>query len=275
MQQIDESVVRYLAALETADRTQSDVAESRTSRISDKITKLRQQMQDLKEMEQRLRESPDGQVSLTDPDARSMATSGRGTGMVGYNVQTAVDDTSHLIVAHEVTNVGNDCNQLTKMAGQARAATGIENLTVVADRGYFKSEEILQCDDAGITAFVPKPLTSGSKADGYFGKQDFVYVAEDDEYRCPAQQRLTWRFTNIEDGMTLHCYSSSACATCAIRKQCTSGKQARRIKRWEHEGVVEAMQQRLHQRPKMMRIRRQTVEHPFGTSSSGWARRTS
>jgi hypothetical protein len=122
--------------------------------------------------------------------------------MVGYNVQTAVDATSHLIVAHEVTNVGNDCNQLTNMAGQARAATGIENLTVVADRGYFKGEEILQCDEAGITAFVPKPLTSGSKADGYFGKQDFVYVAEDDEYRCPARQRLTWRFTNIEHGMT-------------------------------------------------------------------------
>jgi hypothetical protein len=238
MQQIDESIARYLAAMKTADRTQSDVAEARTSRISDKITKLRQQMQDLKAMEQRLRESPDGQVSLTDPDARSMATSGRGTGMVGYNVQTAVDATSHLIVAHEVTNVGNDCNQLTKMVGQARAATGIENLTVVADRGYFKSEEILQCDEAGITAFVPKPLTSGSKADGYFGKQDFVYVAEDDEYRCPAQQRLSWHFTNIEHGMTLHCYSSSACATCAIGKQCTSGKQARRIKRWEHEGVA-------------------------------------
>jgi transposase len=265
MQQIDESIARYLAAMETADRTQSDVAEAKTSRISDKIKKLRQQMQDLKAMEQRLRDSPDGQVSLTDPDARSMATSGRGTGMVGYNVQTAVDATSHLIVAHEVTNVGNDCNQLTNMAGQARAATGIEKLTVVADRGYFKGEEILQCDEAGITAFVPKPLTSGSKADGYFGKQDFVYVAEDDEYRCPAQQRLTWRFTNIEHGMTLHCYSSSACATCAIRKQCTSGKQARRIKRWEHEGVVEAMQQRLHQKPEMMRIRRQTVEHPFGT----------
>jgi hypothetical protein len=207
MQQIDESIARYLAAMETADRTQSDVAEAKTSRISDKIKKLRQQMQDLKAMEQRLRDSPDGQVSLTDPDARSMATSGRGTGMVGYNVQTAVDATSHLIVAHEVTNLGNDCNQLTNMAGQARAATGIENPTVVADRGYFRSEEILQCDEAGITAFVPKPLTSGSKADGYFGKQDFVYVAEDDEYRCPAQQRLTWHFTNIEHGMTLHCYA--------------------------------------------------------------------
>ncbi|SFU26743.1 IS1182 family transposase [Paraburkholderia aspalathi] len=265
LQQIDESIARYLSAMETADRTQSDVTEAKTSRISDKISKLKQQMQDLKIMEQRLRDSPDGQVSLTDPDARSMATSGRGTGMVGYNVQTAVDDTHHLIVAHEVTNVGNDRSQLSNMAAQARAATGITELTVVADRGYFKSEEILQCHEVGITAFVPKPLTSGKVADGYFGKQDFIYVAKDDEYICPAQQRLNWRFTNIEHGMTLHCYSSSACTTCDIRKQCTSGKQARRIKRWEHEAVVEAMQQRLDQKPDMMRIRRQTVEHPFGT----------
>lgn len=211
MQQIDESIARYLAATETADRTQSDVAEAKTSRISDKIKKLGQQMQDLKAMEQRLRESPDGQVSLTDPDARSMATSGRGTGMVGYNVQTAVDDTSHLIVAHEVTNVGNDRSQLTNMAEQARQATGIKNLTVVADRDYFKGEETLQCDEAGNTASVHKPLTSGNNADGYFGKQDFVYVAEDDDYRCPAQQRLTWRFTNIEHGMTLHCYKVDPC----------------------------------------------------------------
>jgi hypothetical protein len=185
--------------------------------------------------------------------------------MVGYNVQTAVDDTHHLIVAHEVTNVGNDRGQLTNMARQARAATGIKELTVVADRGYFKSEELLQCHEAGITTFVPKPLTSGKNAEGYFGKQDFIYVAQDDEYLCPAQQRLNWRFTNVEHGMTLHCYSSSTCSTCAIRKQCTSGKQARRIKRWEHEVFVEAMQQRLDQKPDMMRIRRQAVEHPFGT----------
>ncbi|MDR6382432.1 hypothetical protein J2802_002852 [Paraburkholderia caribensis] len=146
----------------------------------------------------------------------------------GYDVQTAVDDTHHLIVAHEVTNIGNDRGQLTNMAGQARAATGIKELTVMADRGYFKSEEVLQCHEAGITAFVPKPLTSGKSADGYFGTQDFIYIAKDDEYLCPAQQRLSWRFTNIEHGMTLHCYSRSACSSCAIRKQCISGKQARR-----------------------------------------------
>jgi transposase len=264
MAQIEESIDRYLAAMDTADRTQSDVAEAKSVRLKDKIAKLRQQMQDLKAMEQRLREAPDGQVSLTDPDARSMATSGRGTGIVGYNVQTAVDDKHHLIVAHEVTNVGNDRSALATMAKQARAATGIEELTVVADRGYFSGEEILACDEAGITTYVPKPLTSGSKAEGRFGKQDFVYIAADDEYRCPAGQRLIRHYTTVEEGMTLHCYWCSVCATCPMKAQCTTG-QERRIKRWEHEAVIDAMQRRLDREPEKMRVRRQTAEHPFGT----------
>jgi hypothetical protein len=154
----------------------------------------------------------DRQVSLTTPDARSMATSGRGTGMVGYNVQTAVDTKHHLIVAHEVTNVGHDRTQLFAMAKQARSAKGKEDLTVVADRGYFNGPQILDCDQAGMTPPVPKPLTSSnSKAEGRFDKRDFVYIAEDDEYRCPAGQRAIKRFTTIEHGMTLHKYWSSAC----------------------------------------------------------------
>src|SRR5215831_13196704 len=264
MAQIEESIERYLAAMDTADRTQSDVAEAKSERLKDKIAKLRQQMQDLKAMEQRLREAPDGQVSLTDPDARSMATSGRGTGIVGYNVQTAVDDKHHLIVAHEVTNVGNDRTQLAAMAEQARAATGIEDLTVVADRGYFKGEEILACEQAGITTYVPKPLTSNSKADGRFGKQDFVYVPEKNEYRCPAGQRLIYRYTNLEAGLTTHAYWTSHCQKCPIKAQCTK-LPYRRVRRWEHEDVIDAMQRRLDRDPEKMRQRRQTVEHPFGT----------
>jgi hypothetical protein len=208
--------------------------------------------------------APDQQVSLTDPDARSMATSGKGTGIVGYNVQAAVDAKHHLIVAHEVTNVGNDRAQLSKMAQQARDAGGYEALTVIADRGYFKGEEILACDQAGMTPLVPKPLTSGSKAEGRFGKQDFVYIPEDNEYRCPAGERLIWRFDNVERGLTLHTYWANTCSTCPIKPQCTTG-QERRIKRWEHEAVIDAMQERLDRTPDAMRIRRQTVEHPFGT----------
>ena len=264
MEQIEQSIDRYLAAMDTADRIQPDVAEAKTSRLKEKIAKLKGQMQDLKAMEQRLHEAPDGQVSLTDPDARSMATSGRGTGVVGYNVQTAVDDKHHLIVAHEVTNVGHDRAALATMAEQARAATGIEDLNVVADRGYFSGEEILACEQSGITAYVPKPLTSNSAADGRFGKQDFVYEANEDEYRCPAGQRLIKRFTSIENAMTLHSYWSSACQGCAIKARCTTGKE-RRIKRWEHEEVIDAMQRRLDHEPERMRMRRQTAEHPFGT----------
>jgi hypothetical protein len=211
-----------------------------------------------------MQEAPDRQISLTDPDARSMATSGRGTGIVGYNVQTAVDAKHHLIVAHEVTNVGHDRTQLASMAKQARRATGQDNLTVFADRGYFSGEEILECDQAGITALVPKPLTSNSKAEGRFDKRDFVYIPESDEYRCPAGERAIRRFTSVEQGMTLHKYWSSACPRCPIKAQCTPSNY-RRITRWEHEQVLDAMQARLERTPQASRLRRQTVEHPFAT----------
>jgi transposase len=118
-----------------------------------------------------------------------------------------------------------------------------------------------------ITVTLPKPQTSGSKADGRFGKQDFRYVAEEDVYLCPAGERLIWRFTTEEKGQVLHCYWSSACEKCAIKRLCTTGKQ-RRIKRWEHEHVLEAVQQRLDEHPEIMRRRRETVEHPFGTIKS-------
>jgi hypothetical protein len=188
----------------------------------------------------------------------------RGTGVVGYNVQTAVDAKHHLIVAHEVTNIGNDRGQLSAMAKRAQEAMGTDALTVVADRGYFKGEEILACEAAGITAFVPKPLTSGSKAEGRFGKQDFVYIAEDDEYRCPAGQRLIKHYTTVADGMTLHCYWCSVCPACPMKAQCTLSKE-RRVKRWEHEAVLDTMQARLDGDPEKMRVRRKTAEHPYGT----------
>ena len=149
-----------------------------------------------------------------------MGTSGKGTAIVGYNVQTAVDAQHHLIVAHDVTNVGNDRDQLSNMAGQAKASMGVEALDVLADRGYFKGEEVLACAPLGVTPYVPKPLTSGSKAAGRFGKQDFVYIPEEDAYRCPADQRLTWRLTSAEKGMTLHSYWTSKCAECPLKTDC-------------------------------------------------------
>ena len=264
IEQIEASITRYLSAMEAADRQESEVAQAKSVRLKEKIAALREQMQQFRAMAEVVRAAPDGQVSLTDPDARSMATSGKGTGIVGYNVQAAVDAQHHLIIAHEVTNVGNDRAQLSKMAQQARDASGQDALTVIADRGYFKGAEILACEQAGATPLVPKPLTSGAKAEGRFGKQDFVYIPEDDVYRCPAGELLTWRFDRVEDGQLLRHYWTTACQGCAIKAQCATGKQ-RRIKRWEHESVIDAMQERLDQAPDAMRIRRQTVEHPFGT----------
>ncbi len=264
LEQIEASIDRYLSQLDTADRQGPSVAEAKTSRLKDKIEALKNEMQRLKKLEGEMLQQPDQQISLTDPDARSMATSGRGSGMVGYNVQTAVDAKHHLIVAHEVTNVGADRGQLSNMANQAREAMDAEDLEVVADRGYFKGEEILACDEAGITVFVPKPLTSRSKAAGRFGKQDFRYLADDDVYLCPAGERLTWRFAAEEQGQIFSRYWSSACQSCSIKKLCTTGKE-RRITRWEHEAVLEAMEARLDRDPDKMRVRRETVEHPYGT----------
>ena len=262
--QVEASIERYLAALETADRQEGELAEAKSERLKEKIARLRDQMADLKAMAPALQAAPDGQVSLTDPDARSMATSGRGSGIVGYNVQAAVDAQHHLIVAHEVTNVGHDRGQLANMAAQAKAAMGSGQLEVLADRGYFDGEEVMACEALGVTPYVPKPMTSGAKAEGRFGKQDFVYIPGEDVYRCPAGERLTWRFTGVEAGRTAHRYWSSNCGACPLKSQCTPAKE-RRVARWEHEAVIDAMQARLDRKPNAMRTRRATVEHPFGT----------
>jgi transposase len=264
VQQLEESIARYLADLDRADREPTLLPAARVSQLKEKIAAVKAHLRKLGTIEKQMLQTPDQQLSLTDPDARSMATSGRGTGIVGYNVQTAVDTKHHLIVAHEVTNIGHDRSQLFSMAKQARSAMGTQELTALADRGYFNSPEILDCDQAGMTPLVPKPLTSNSKADGRFDKRDFVYIAEDDEYRCPAGQRAIRRFTTIENGLTLHKYWSSACPKCPLKTQCTTSNY-RRIARWEHEAVLDAMQQRLDCQPDAMKLRRQTVEHPFGT----------
>jgi transposase len=271
MVQIEESVERYLRQLDSADRQEpSQARTTKMDHLQDKIAILKREMQRLEKLEVKRLEAPDQQISLTDPDARSMATSGRGSGIVGYNVQMSVDTKHHLIVTHEVTNDGTDRAQLSPIAMETKAVLEIDKLDAVADRGYYKGEEVLACEAAGITVTLPKPQTSGSKADGRFGKQDFRYIPEEDVYLCPAGERLIWRFTMIwrftseEKGQALHCYWSSACETCAIKKLCTTGKE-RRIKRWEHEHVLEAVQRRLDEHPEMMRRRRETVEHPFGT----------
>jgi transposase len=265
MEQVNASIARYLRALDRADREESDIAEDKSARLKEKIAGLRRQMQALKEMEQTVQDAPDRQVSLTDPDARSMATSGKGTATVGYNVQIAVDAEHHLIVTHEVINQGYDRHQLAPMALKAQQATGCEQVTALADRGYFSGDQVLLCEGTGVAPIVPKVLTSSGTKRGFFTRQDFIYDAEHDHYTCPAGAKLTKIHRRVDHTEDFDRYRHlSACFTCPLRPRCTPTKR-RIIKRWENEDVLDRMQDRLDRMPEAMGVRRQTVEHPFGT----------
>src|SRR3954452_5082821 len=265
IEQVEAGIARCLAALDRADRQPGAETEARTIRLKEKIEGLRRQMQALREMGQQVEAAPDQQISLTDPDARSMATSGKGTGIVGYNVQMAVEAEHHLIVAHEVTNVGNDRTQLLAMGRQAQDVMACEEVTALADRGYFNGDEVLACEGTGVLPCVPKTLTSGNTKRGLFTGQDFVYDAEHDHYTCPAGQHLTKGKVRSDRRDTIDHYRNlTACATCALKPRCTPDKH-KRVKRWQHEDVLDRMQARLERMPQAMLIRRQTVEHPFGT----------
>ena len=268
MEQVEASVSRYLIALDRADREESELTEARTSRLQEKIAGLRGQMQALKAMERQVHATPDKQVSLTDPDARAMATSGRGTGMVGYNVQTVVDAEHHLIVAHEVTNLGHDRTQLEPMAPKARDAAGCEEITALADRGYFNGEQVLACEGTGILPCVPKAETSSGTKRGFFTRHDFIFDAQADHYVGPAGAQLTRSNPRPDRKDEFDEYRHlSACFTCALKPRRTPDK-LRRIKRWKREDVMDKMQARLDRMPDAMAVRRQTVEHPFGTLKS-------
>ena len=263
--QLEESVARYLSQLDTADRQEpSEALAIKALHLKEKMAKLESEMGKLSAHEHAMLMSADKQVSLTDPDSRSMATSGRGSGVVGYNVQTVVETEHHLIITHDVTNTGSDRGQLARMGKMAQAVLRADRIEAVADRGYFNSPEILECHEAGITVTLPKPMTSGAKSEGRFGKQDFVYIAAEDVYRCPAGERLTYRYSNEEAGKVMRRYWTSACPKCPLKSKCTTGSE-RRIPRWEHEHLLEAVQERLDRDPDAMRRRRETVEHPFGT----------
>ncbi|MFT7577858.1 MAG: transposase [Alphaproteobacteria bacterium] len=263
--QIEESIDRYLHQLDSTDRQEPSLAnQMKTTRLKEKIATLTKEQQRLKQREAQMLETRDEQISLTDPDSRSMATSGRGSGVVGYNVQTAVDTEHHLIVAHDVTMTGNDTSQLARMSKLTKATLGVERLEVVADRGYFNSPEILACADANITVTLPKPQTSNNKKKGHFVKADFKYISDEDIYICPEDERLSRRSTSVEKGLTQYRYWTNVCGSCAIKDKCTDGKE-RRVTRWEHEHVLEDVQRRLDETPQAMRTRRETVEHPFGT----------
>jgi transposase len=273
-QQIEESVQRYLDMIETADRTSPIGFDVKTVRLYEKIALLRQRMRELEQIKKQLQKEPDRQLSLTDPDSRSMTSGGKRTGTVGYNVQAVVDTKYHLIVEHDVTNVRSDHGQLCRMAVSAKNAMGKPKLKVLADRGYFSGPDIRACELPGIKAYVPKPLTSASRKKGLFTKRDFVYVARNDEYRCPAGERAILRFMTVEHDMNLQAYWPSACPRCHLKERCSPSDYCR-VRRWEHEHILEATQRRLDRKPDAMTIRRSTVEHVFSTLSTGWGLHTS
>jgi transposase len=269
--EIDKAIERYLMELDRADealaKTGSTVPISQIVRTSRKLANLNKEAKRYRSVEQRMDETGETQVSLSDPDARAMATTARMPRIVGYNVQTAVEAKHHLIVAHEVTNLGYDRDALSMMAVAARNAMEADEIEAIADKGYYKSEEILACEVQGITPIVAKPLTSGAAARGRFDRADFAYDGDKDVYVCPAGEHLTYRYTSELDNKMQRSYVASFCSGCVIKDRCTPAKE-RSIRRWEHEDVLERMHKRIDDDPSKLALRSMTVEHPYGTIKS-------
>lgn len=261
----EKHIADYLTALENKDNDDVGVDERSEPELKEKLESLKKHLEELKRREKEVEAHPDKQLSETDPDSRLMKQSTVGS-LVGYNVQTAVDTKHKLIIAHEVTNSPVDRGQLLPLARLAQSASGIEELTVLADRGYYKGTDIKACVEENMTTLVPKSKTSPTGAIGLFPRNAFKYNAECNEYRCPADQALTLRFTSDEKGLIMDTYfaSSLICRECKLKARCTVGT-SRRIKRWKHESVLEKMEECLQQKPDAMAVRAMTVEHPFGT----------
>ncbi|MBN9277118.1 MAG: transposase, partial [Hyphomicrobium sp.] len=266
--EIDEAITRYLAELDRADEVLSQTGmtmpKARIARTIKKLAHYKKEAETLRAIGRRMDTTGETQVSLTDPDCRAMATTSKQPRVVGYNVQSVVETKHHLIVAHEVTNHGYDRDALSMMARAAKDVMARETIEAVADKGYYSGEEIVAAEKAGVAVTVPKPNTSNAGAVGRFDKADFVYMPDEDTYLCPAGERLTYHFTSELDGKMMRSYWTTACETCPIKSKCTTGKE-RRVRRWEHEAILDRVQKRLDDNPEKIPLRSKTVEHPFGT----------
>jgi transposase len=260
----------YLESLDEADADDSDPDEPgpTAAELRAKIAELKQRKAKYQALKEGMKESGAKQVSLTDADARSMVMHHHST-EVGYNVQTVVDEQHQLIVEHEVTNDPTDHAHLAEMALRAKATLGVEQLEVVADMGYYDGAEVKQCAAAGITTYLPKPITSINQKRGLFTKQDFVYDQTKDCYRCPAGQELTYRYESFELNRQIRYYATPKCLSCPIKEKCTTNQRGRRISRWVDEKLLEDMARRVRARPELMRRRQQLSEPPFGTIKRG------
>ena len=259
---VEKSIEKYLSQMDTKDGDEKGID---TTVSTSKLAWLEARLVELKALEKEVNEHPDKQVSQTDSDARLMHTHHMER-RVCYNVQSAVDTKHHLIVEHDVT-MTVDRGQLTLVAAQVQKTLGMKNITIIADKGYFSRNDIKDTQDLGMTANVPQSDTSGAAKKGVFNKSLFKYDTNKDIYICPAGEELPHRRNVTERDLELKVYVNHvACSGCTIRAKCTTSlKEPRKMKRWAHEEVIDAMQQRLNDNPEIPVLRKQTVEHPFGT----------
>lgn len=262
---VEENIARYLSRLDEADKnTKPDVKQP----LQQKLRILKKHLSKLRTIKQTIESGREQQVSLTDPDCRAMKTQAIGR-TIGYNVQTAVDTKHHLIISHTVTNHVSDRDELYRMGQKAQLSIGRKHITVIADKGYYSGERIKECQEAGITPYVARTQTSENKKLGLFSKDDFRYDKDSDAYHCPAGKMIPFSGESLDrTGKMIRRYLSViTCKECALKSQCTRGV-ARRLRRWEHESCLEAMEAQINKQPELMKLRKQTVEHPFGTIKS-------
>jgi transposase len=258
----DERLDDYFKRLDEGDAGEAGTGGARTKNLAEKIEALRQKRGRYGALLAQLERSGESQISLTDPDSRAMAAHTRVA--VGYNVQIAVDAKHKMIVAQEVTNQVVDMGLLQETAEPARAILDVERIDVVADKGYFRTEDIEACEKAGLTPHVPRPQRGSSASKGFFRKDEFRYDAERDAYICPAGQLLATRYESKLRNMRKVDYANrAACPACPLRSRCTND--FRKVSRLESEAVLDRMAERLKARPEILDRRRETVEHPFGS----------
>ena len=264
IQEIDDKIDQYLKDLDRQDKQEAGQGSLSRGQLKEKIERYRERRAQYEQLKSDLEQSGESQVSLTDPESRSMRV-GHGV-EISYNVQIVVDQKNKLLVEHEVTNEVIDLGQLSPMAKKAKGTLGVETLEVVADGGYYNGEEIKACEQSGITAYVPKPNTSSNLKRGLFTKEDFIYEPDKDCYRCPAGKELSYRYQTLEQGRLMRSYEISGCKSCELRSKCSINKKGiRSIKRWVDEAILEAMARRVAENPEKLELRKCLAEHPFGT----------
>jgi hypothetical protein len=263
LQHSDAKIAEYLQALATADSQTPTRPDLRVADLEKRIAQFRERKQHYEQVQQQLVASGESQISLTERDSRSMPV-GQGVD-VCYNVEMVVDTKHKLIVTHEVTTAVTDKDQLAPMAKAAKQVLGIEHLDAVADKGFYNGEQVKECDEAHIQAYIPQPHTSRNQHKGLFTKDDFRYDKERDSYWCPQGEELTFRFETEEKGRPTRYYATAGCGSCPIKAQCTDNKGGRRITRWADEHLLEAMAERVRAHPEIMKQRKELIEHVFGT----------